>query len=85
MSMITILELSVLALLASYLCRRGYLRHRGAWQQHREDTARERVFREDWQPRYWTLRPSHRRLKNYGTITLRLSILVRAQPATAAA
>jgi hypothetical protein len=50
MSTTTILELSVLALLASYLCRRGYLRHRGAWQQHREDTARERVFREDWQP-----------------------------------
>jgi hypothetical protein len=50
MSMITILELGVLALLASYWCRRSYLRHRGAWLQHREDVARERVLRETWQP-----------------------------------
>jgi hypothetical protein len=50
MRMIVILELGVLALLASYLCGRSYLRHREAWRQRREDKARERVFREDWQP-----------------------------------
>jgi hypothetical protein len=48
--MIVILEVGVLALLASYLCGRSYLRHREAWRQRREDKARERVFREDWQP-----------------------------------
>jgi|ERR1035441_8015843 hypothetical protein len=50
MSMITILELSVLTLLVSYLCRRSYIRHRQAWRRHRQAMARERVFREDWQP-----------------------------------
>ena len=43
MRMIVILELGVLALLASYLCGRVYLRHR-------EDMARQRAFKEDWQP-----------------------------------
>jgi hypothetical protein len=50
MRMIVILELGVLALLASYLCGRSYLRHREAWRQRREDMARKRAFKEDWQP-----------------------------------
>jgi hypothetical protein len=50
MSLIVILELSVLTLLVSYLCRRSYLRHREAWRQRRENLARARAFREDWQP-----------------------------------
>jgi hypothetical protein len=48
--MIVILELNVLALLISYLCRSILLRHREAWRQRREEMARARAFREDWQP-----------------------------------
>src|ERR1051326_8355431 len=45
-----VLGLSAVAVLLTYLCVRVGFRHRDARRERREDLARERKFREQWQP-----------------------------------
>jgi len=45
-----IIGLSAVAALLTYLCVSVGLRHRDARRERREDLARERKFREQWQP-----------------------------------
>jgi hypothetical protein len=79
-----VLGLSAVAVLLTYLCVRVGFRHRDARRERREDLARERKFREQWQPTVLDISIISRRLTICGATTLLLSILNRAMPGTGA-